>query len=59
MNLSFENWMVLVDKALQEMTGLRSGDLDDWGYWNCWSDGDNPRDVALDVMSENGYGDFT
>jgi len=57
--MTFENWMVLVDKALQEMTGLASGDLMDWCYWDSWNDDGNPRDVALEVMEYNGYGDFT
>lgn len=57
--MTFDQWMQAVDAALLEMTGLRSGDFYDWCYWDCWHDDECPRDVALDVMRENGYGSFT
>lgn len=56
--MTFDQWMAAVDAALVEMTGLRSDDFYDWCYWDCWNDGEYPRDVALDVMRENGYGSF-
>lgn len=57
--MNFEDFMATVDGHLTRMTGLASSDLMDWCYWDCWNDGDNPLDVAIDVMGENGYGDFT
>ena len=58
-NMTFTQWMHAVDTALAEMTGMRSGDLYDWCYWDAWNEDECPRDVALAVMCDNGYGDFT
>jgi hypothetical protein len=57
--MTFTQWMHAVDTALVEMTGLRSGDLYDWCYWDAWNEDECPREVALAVMCANGYGDFT
>lgn len=56
--MTFDDWMATVDGHLTRMIGLSSGDLCDWCYWDAWNDDGNPRDVALDVMEYNGYGDF-
>jgi hypothetical protein len=57
--MTFTQWRNAVDAALMEMIGLTGDDLMDWDYWDCWNDAQCPRDVALDVMRGNGYGDFT
>lgn len=56
--MTFEDFMATVDGHLVRMTGRASADLYDWGYWDAWNGDENPLDVALEVMSENGYGDF-
>lgn len=52
----FEQWMKEVDAILVATTGaFDSGDLIDYPYWDAWNDGASPRDVADDVLRENGW----
>ena len=57
--MTFENFMATVDGHLIRMIGISSGDLPDFLYWDAWDEEANPLDVALDVMDENGFGDFS
>ena len=44
--MTFEQWMQLVDKEINNLTGLSSSDLVDCCYRDWYDDGVNPRAAA-------------
>lgn len=52
---TFEKFMEQVDAELIATVGIDSNDLPDWGYWDAWDAGESAKDVARDVLEENGF----
>jgi len=53
--IEFKDWMTEVDFSLDRKAGIESGDLADWNYRDAWVDGMRPKDVAAEVLEENGF----
>lgn len=53
--LTFDAWMAAVDKAIARVCGLSALDLADYHYWDAWSDGCDPTEVAEEVLEEEGF----
>jgi hypothetical protein len=53
--LTFTDWMRKVNGCIAGITGgLDSNDLSDYNYRDCFDDEYTPREVALEVLEENG-----
>lgn len=53
--LSFEQWMRLVDRELGQRCGFTHLDLADFAYRDLFDDECSPADVAVDVLADNGF----
>jgi hypothetical protein len=51
----FDAWMAKLDDYLERKVGLRSADLADWPFYDEWEAGSNPRDVADQMLVEEGW----
>lgn len=52
---TFKRWMHEVDKEISGVCGLTSSDLADWRYYDGWQDDMTPTEVALEVLTEEGF----
>lgn len=52
--MSFQAWKRLVDAALLAGCGMVGDDLPDYGYWDAYEDGVDPRTVAKRVIRAAG-----
>jgi hypothetical protein len=54
-NESFPSWMAKVDAHLVSYCGLDHMCLPDAQYWDAWNDGTDPKDMAIEVLAEEGF----
>lgn len=52
--LTFEAFMMAVDRAIAAKVGLTSRDLADWMYWDAWEDGMMPKQAAREALAAEG-----
>ena len=55
--MTFETWMVKVDKVLVSKCGLGYMDLPDCCYWDMWDSEMTPTEAAHEALSNAGYPD--
>lgn len=53
--MTFKEYMREVDLALVQVCGLTHSDLADYAYYDAYEAELEPREVALDVLSEEGF----
>lgn len=46
----FEEFMNAVDAELLNLLGVTSEDLPDYGYMDAWEAGEDPEEVAMNVI---------
>lgn len=51
--LSFEEFLVEVDRCLIEAIGFESGDLEDYPLWDAWNDGLSPSECAQEILDND------
>ena len=56
---TFEQWFKAVDRAVYRIAGVSVHDLSDAGYWDSWSAGVSPADMARDALANDDlFGSF-
>lgn len=53
--ITFEEWLKMIDVALGFIS---KDDLPDVAFADFYEEGMSPREVARDLLEENGFGDF-
>ena len=53
--MSFKEFMKQVDKHLAVLCGMTSADLPDMDFYSRWEDECSPRDVALELLENEGF----
>jgi hypothetical protein len=53
----FAVWMHAVNRAVQRRVLVSFDDLEDWDYWSSYEAGQFPRDAAVQMLADNGWGD--
>ena len=53
--MTFNQFMKAVDIELEFICGMDSNCLADWRYRDAYDNEEDPMDVALDVLEDNGY----
>jgi hypothetical protein len=48
--MTFEEWKVAVNKAIEERVGLSADDLPDQDYAVAWSEGMTPKLAAIEAI---------
>ena len=56
-DVMFAIWMHAVDRAVMRRVLVSAFDLEDWMYRDAYDAGQSPRDAAIDMLDDNGYGD--
>ena len=51
---SFEAWFAEVDRAVYRIAGVSVHDLSDACYWDAWSAGTTPADMAREALQNDG-----
>ena len=51
----FSKFMNDVELAIQKAVGMSLEDLPDWMFSDCFEGGENPSDVAADMLADNGF----
>ena len=46
----FDEWQRIVELYLVEKCGMGIEDLPDYDYWEAWDNGENPKNVAEQVI---------
>jgi Family of unknown function (DUF5419) len=52
---TFEQWMALVDDAIDRIVGLSSSDIEDYDYRGSFDAGASPRIVAKSALANSGF----
>lgn len=55
--MTFEEFMFEVDEAILSIAGVSHHDLGDWLYYEAWESEQDPHNVALEVLEDNGFGE--
>ena len=53
----FACWLQALNQAVQRRVLISYDDLEDWDYWYAYDAGMTPRDAAVQMLEDNGYGD--
>ncbi len=53
--VAFAQWMRLVDRNIDRLVGLTSGDLPDWGYRDAHDDDLMPVEAARLALRDGGW----
>ena len=53
--MSFKEFMKQVDRNLHHICGLTSADLPDMDFYSRWEDECKPRDVAFELLENEGF----
>lgn len=53
MGKTFQQWLEEIDDILAIRIGLSHNDLDDWTYYDAWSDGMSPNEAAQEVLEND------
>lgn len=53
--MTFEQWLDEVGEAVYRKAGVSREDLGDYPYRDAYDAGENPRDVAREVLEEAGF----
>ena len=53
--MTFKQWMKKVDAIVASMAGLSVHDLADIDFYSRWEDEVPPREVALEVLENEGF----
>lgn len=52
----FAVWLQALNQSVQRRVLLSYDDLEDWGYWSAYDAGMSPKDAALEMLEDNGWG---
>lgn len=52
---AFRDWMVKVDARCLRVCGMSIHDLPDWDFASAFDAGEDPEDVADEVMEDSGF----
>lgn len=53
--LTFAQWLDRANHACRQISGLTLNDLPDSNTYDAWSDGESPRDHAIQVLTDEGF----
>lgn len=53
----FAVWMHAMNRAVQRRVIMAFDDLEDWDYWSAYEGGMSPKDAAIEMLDDNGWGD--
>lgn len=51
--MTFEQWMIELDKVFVKQLGMDSSCFEDWNYYIAWEDGLTPREAYKSWLEEN------
>lgn len=52
---NYEAWKKIVDERMFAEAGVHSDDIEDYDYWQCWNDGYNANQVAIEALINAGW----
>ena len=52
----FALWMHAMNRAVQRRVPVSYDDLEDWDYWSAYESDMSPRDTAIQMLQDNGWG---
>ena len=52
-NLTYEQWITIVDNLIQSKIGLTHLDLSDFNSYDCWSGGASPQEAAQECIEND------
>lgn len=52
----FALWLHYLDRVCRKTIIMSYQDLEDWDYWSAYEGGMSPKQAALDMMGDLGYG---
>ena len=52
---TFDEWMAEIQRHVRRISGASIYDLGDWTYRDSYDDGEDPLDVARDVLADNWF----
>lgn len=50
--MSYTEWKQQVDKELVKEIGLTSDDLPDWRFFDAFEEGQEPKEVAMELIQQ-------
>jgi len=53
----FAIWLHALNRAVQRRVVLTYDDLEDWDYWSAYEGGMSPKDAAIQMLTDAGWGD--
>ncbi len=56
-DVTFDDWMKLVNRRCEQICGMSADDLPDYHYWDLWDSECSPEDCAQEVI-ENAVEDM-
>lgn len=52
---TFNEWLAEIQRHVWRISGVSIHDLGDWTYRDSYDDGEDPLDVAREVLADNGF----
>ena len=53
----FAVWLHALNRAVQRRVLISYDDLEDWDYWSAYEGGMSPRDAAIEMLDDAGWGE--
>jgi hypothetical protein len=54
----FAIWLQALNTAVQRRVMVSYDDLEDWDYWDAYEAGMSPRDAAVEMLADAGWGHY-
>jgi hypothetical protein len=55
-DVHFAIWLEILDRSVRRHVMMSYDDLEDWDYWSAYDGGMSPKDAALAMLDDAGWG---